>query len=289
MKYIKPKYISLQNSKEFNEKWIQKIIANDPGILGLGTLYTVSEEKTLSTGGRVDLILGDKESPVRYEVEIQLGKTDPSHIIRVLEYWDLERKRYPEFDHIAVLIAEDITNRFFNVILLFKGVIPIIALQMKCVEIDNNVTLVFSKILDSMVISGGSDSIPSKNNVNKLEWDKEASKEIISLVNELLSHVNKHPTIDGKASLVSQKQHVAIVYSDKFIAYCYPKKKHVVVAVKLSRTTEMDEFLSTSKLDIMNYNSRTGRYRARIHINQKNDYSSLVKLIESGVSDNQNA
>ena len=48
----------------------------------------------------------------RYKVEIRLGKTDECHIFRTIEYWDLERKRYPQYDHVAVFIAEDITSRF---------------------------------------------------------------------------------------------------------------------------------------------------------------------------------
>ena len=62
-------------------------------------------------------------------VEIMLGATDPSHIIRTIEYWDSERKRYPQFDHCAVIVAEEITGRFMNVISLFNGAIPLIALQ----------------------------------------------------------------------------------------------------------------------------------------------------------------
>ena len=289
MQYIKPKYISLQKSPSFNEKWIQNIIAEDPGILGLGTLSTVSKEKILSSGGRVDLILGDDESSVRYEVEIQLGKTDPSHIIRVLEYWDLERKRYPEFDHVAVLVAEEITSRFFNVISLFNGVIPIIALQMKCIEIDNKVTLVFSTILDSMVVSGGNDVSLSNDNVDKAVWNKTAGKEVIALINDLLSYVNSLPSINGQAELAPRKQHAVIVYSNKVIAYCIPRKNYVTVAVKLARTTKMDEFLSNSNLDVMDYNSRIGRYRVRIHINEETDFSALVALIESGLSNDQNS
>ncbi len=30
--------------------------------------------------------------------------------------WDIERKRYPQYDHTAVIVAEDITSRFLNVI-----------------------------------------------------------------------------------------------------------------------------------------------------------------------------
>ena len=67
-----------------------------------------------------------------------------------MEYWDIEKKRNPQYDHVAVLIAEDITARFFNVISLFNGVVPIIALQVKCVEMEGK--------LESPDFSPGSDA-----------------------------------------------------------------------------------------------------------------------------------
>ena len=57
----------------------------------------------------------------RYEVEIQLGPTDESHIIRTIEYWEIERRRYPQYEHVAVIVAEDVTSRFLNVINLLNG------------------------------------------------------------------------------------------------------------------------------------------------------------------------
>jgi len=69
-------------------------------------------------------LLVNPEENLRYEVEIQLGATNESHIIRTIEYWDIERRRYPQYDHTAVIIAEDITSRFLNVITLFNGLSP---------------------------------------------------------------------------------------------------------------------------------------------------------------------
>jgi hypothetical protein len=62
-----------------------------------------------------------------YETEIMLGGTDESHIIRTIEYWDIEKRRFLSKDHQAVIIAEEITNRFFNVITLMNRSIPNIA------------------------------------------------------------------------------------------------------------------------------------------------------------------
>ena len=114
--------IKLKNSPEYNEAWLQQQIWEDPSILGLGDLHRRTKEKIL-TYGRLDILLEDADSdnPTRYEVEVQLGDTDESHIIRTIEYWDLERKRYPQYDHVAVLVAEGVTGTTGSSMYCVKG------------------------------------------------------------------------------------------------------------------------------------------------------------------------
>ena len=57
MKYIKPEIISLKKSKEFNEKWLQARIEEDPAVVGLGELEFRDTEKIQVGGGRLDTIL----------------------------------------------------------------------------------------------------------------------------------------------------------------------------------------------------------------------------------------
>ncbi len=146
-KLISLERIKLEGCPQINEKMIQSFIFDNPSVLGLGDLSTIQREKIQPTGGRLDLLLAD-DSGTRYEVEIQLGATDPSHIIRTIEYWDTERKRYPQYDHCAVIVAEEITGRFMNVISLFNGSIPLIALQLSAYKQGDNFSLVFTRILD---------------------------------------------------------------------------------------------------------------------------------------------
>ena len=113
--YMKPERLWLKSNTDFSEKWVQQLIADDPSIIGLGDLVFRDKERIQPRAGRLDLLLQDPDTQRRYEVELQLGETDESHIIRTIEYWDIERKRYPQYDHCAVLIAEDITSRFLNV------------------------------------------------------------------------------------------------------------------------------------------------------------------------------
>ncbi len=83
--YTKLKIASLKNHPDYNEKWLQDLIANDPEILGLGSLVVKDRERPHRGGGRLDMLLQDEDGIGRYEVEIQLGASDESHIIRTIE------------------------------------------------------------------------------------------------------------------------------------------------------------------------------------------------------------
>ena len=148
MKFIKARAISLKSEPRLNEKWLQTLLAEDPSLLGLGDLVVKDIERRQPRAGRLDMLLSDPESHTRYEVEIQLGPTDESHIIRTIEYWDIEKNRYPQYDHVAVIVAEDITSRFLNVISLLNRNIPLIAIQMRALEVDGSITLAATKVLD---------------------------------------------------------------------------------------------------------------------------------------------
>jgi hypothetical protein len=92
------------------------------------------------------LLLKNPEDDSMFEVEVMLGETDASHIIRTIEYWDLEKRRWPKRSHTAVLVAEGINTRFFNVVQLLSQAIPIIGIQVKAVELDGKLGLHFTMI-----------------------------------------------------------------------------------------------------------------------------------------------
>ncbi len=133
----------------FDEYWLQDQIVANPGCLGLGELEVISRERQQSTGGRLDILLKDPEDDSMYEVEVMLGETDESHIIRTIEYWDNEKRKWPKRQHVAVLVAESITRRFFNVIQLLSHAVPIIAIQANLLEANGQVLLHFVKVLDT--------------------------------------------------------------------------------------------------------------------------------------------
>jgi hypothetical protein len=132
-----------------DESWLRDQICKDPGILGLGDLRVVTTEKTQPQGGRLDLLLKNPSNDSMFEVELQLGDTDPSHIIRTIEYWDIEKKRWPKRSHTAVLVAERITSRFYNVVQLLSQAVPIIGIQANILQVGDVTALHFTTIINS--------------------------------------------------------------------------------------------------------------------------------------------
>ena len=44
----------------------------------------------------LDILLKDPQDDTMFEVEVMLGETDETHIIRTIEYWDNEKRRWPQ-------------------------------------------------------------------------------------------------------------------------------------------------------------------------------------------------
>lgn len=171
----------------FDEVWLQDQIADNPNCLQLGDLELASRERQQSSGGRLDILLKDPQDDTMFEVEAMLGESDESHIIRTIEYWDREKRRWPQRQHYAVLVAESITRRFFNVIQLLSMSIPIIAVQVNIVEANGNRALYFTKVMDTYEepeddYSGGGGKYDEEFWRNKSPWTLEAALELISVV-----------------------------------------------------------------------------------------------------------
>jgi len=76
----------------YDEFWLQDQIADNPSCLQLGDLEVIFRERKQASGGRLDILLKDPEDDSMYEVEVMLGETNESHIIRTIEYWDNEKR-----------------------------------------------------------------------------------------------------------------------------------------------------------------------------------------------------
>lgn len=274
--YVKPERLWLRSHPEYTEKWVQQLIAEDPSILGLGDLVLRDQERIHPRAGRLDLLLQDAETKRRYEVELQLGSTDEAHIIRTIEYWDIERKRYPQYDHCAVIVAEDITSRFLNVISLFNGTVPLIAIQMQGLRIGENVTLVFTTVMDELsrgLVDEDEDAAAAPT--DRAYWEKRSSKPSLALADELLQVVKE---FDPSLELKYNKFYIGLSRDGQpfnFVEF-KPQKNLLKLELALPQTDDLDAKVEAAGFDAMDYDKQWKHYRLRL---TKSDLSSKAEAL----------
>jgi len=257
--YIKPERVILKAHPEYSEKWVQARIAEDPKILGLGDLVMLQQERIQPSGGRLDLLLQDAETKRRYEVELQLGSTDETHIIRTLEYWDVERKRYPQYDHCAVLVAEDVTSRFQNVISLFNGSVPLIAIQMQGYQVGEHFTVVFTTVMDEQsrgMVEEDEEATPT----DRAYWENRASKATVGIADQLLAIVRDFdPVLDLKYN----KFYIGLAKNNRannFVTFI-PKKNNLNLEPRIKQAEDVDAMIAAAGLETLGYDKLWSRYR----------------------------
>lgn len=272
---IKPEKINLLNHPVLNEKWVQEVIAKDPSILGLGDLILKDKERIQPKAGRLDLLLQDPETNRRYEVEIQLGKVDESHIIRTIEYWDIERKRYPQYDHCAVIIAEDITSRFLNIISIFNGFIPLIAIQMNAYKVKEDYFLLSTTVLDEISL-GLLEEEEIREVTDRNYWETvRGTKKTVAIADELLNLISEF--VPGY-ELKYNKFYIGLAKDEQpnnFVLF-RAKKSSFNIELKIKQSEEVEKMIEDAGLDLMNYDKRRGRYRVRLSKQEVNKHKELI-------------
>ena len=223
------KPISLKDGENLSEKWVEDRLIENPSLLGLGEVELKGRQRSQPKAGRLDLLLEDTESKKRYEVELQLGKSDESHIIRAVEYWD---KRYPQYDHCAVLVAEDITSRFLNIINLFNGIIPFVAIQMQAYEVGDGVMLTFTKVVDELELGEDDSTTIVRGATTRADYENQVPRQILEMVDHLFSSLSK---LDGDYEL------------------------------KYEQSSGIEKELETAGIDVMGYDSKWREYTIRVY------------------------
>jgi hypothetical protein len=278
MKYITTKAFSLKASKEHDEKWLQALLAEDESILGLGSIEHVESERRQNNGGRLDLMFQDEAGDVRYCVELQLGATDEAHIIRTLEYWDNERSRNPHIEHIAVIVAEDITTRFLNVISLFNKAVPLIAIQLNAFEVNGSIGINCVKVLDLAQNMGWEDDNTSAKAVtDRAYWEKRATPKTLQFTDEYFGFV-KQAVSDSSLELKYNKHYIGMAHNgvaDNFLSF-KPRKQGALVQFRIPHDEELTARIDEN-LDFVSYNTRWRQYIIRFTEASFRENQPLIK------------
>ncbi len=274
---IHPEKVNLKNHPVLTEAWLQGEIAKNPEILGLGDLILKDKERNQHRAGRLDILLQDPEINKRYELEIQLGKTDESHIIRTIEYWDIERKRYPQYEHCAVIVAEEITSRFLNVIGLFNGNIPLIAIQLTAYKNGEDYFLTFNKVLDEMSLGLVDEDEEISEITDRNYWEvQKATPKTMKIVDEALELISE--VIPGY-QLKYNKFYIGLANNgraDNFVLF-RAKRNFTRMEIRLDKSEDLENEIENLGLDLMDYDKRYGKYRIKISSNDLKKHRDFIK------------
>src|SRR5260370_9337775 len=151
LKFADSEHVSLASHPDYDEAWLENLIRDKVSLLGLGNLDVVSAQKSQSREGRLDLLLRDSKNQINFVVELMLGTLDETHIVRTIEYWLRERsqKGNDDYDHIAVLAAEDVLgNRFVDVVRFLSQQMPLVLLEIHALRVEDRLTVQFIRVFD---------------------------------------------------------------------------------------------------------------------------------------------
>jgi len=287
LEFVRHKKVSLRKHPTFNEKWLHDRIADDPTILGLGDIRLLDRERLVQGGGRLDLLLLDDDNNRRYEVEIQLGPTDPSHIVRAIEYWDVERRRYPGYEHVAVLVAEDITTRFLNVMSLMAGSIPMVAVQLDALQVENSLLLNFTTVLDQSELRvDDTDDDGGGGQVDRKYWEAKAGKELMRVCDAALEMINEFASTPQEFNYL--KGHIGLQSNgvvNNFVWFApKPMKKFTHIFFRNSNAGEWQA--KFEEAGVLAVSKRSRRFRISLKANEFSEHKELIhQAIEETVKE----
>ena len=279
MEFAMPEYVSLKDHSVYDERWLHERIIENPSLLGLGELVVVGSERPQPGAGRLDLLLSNPEADTRYEVELQLGATNESHLVRTIEYWDIERKRYPQYDHVAVIVAEDVTSRFLNVIGLFNDAIPLIAIQVKAVKVAGKLTLVATQVLG--LRSLGTDEEDGGEAADRAYWEAKSSIEalsvctaIVKMIRDVKPDINAHYT----KAYIGLRGHSGV---QNFVVMWPKKGGHVNSHFKIPYNTDVDRMVDESSLGKISFKPGSNKCKVQVRKEDVEERREIIlELIE---------
>lgn len=228
------------------------------------------------------MLLLDDENNRRYEVEVQLGATDPSHIVRAIEYWDLERRRYPAYEHIAVIIAEDITSRFLNIMALMSGSIPMVAIQLDALQVGDHLLLNFVQVLDLTELRADDveDEESGGGNVERPYWESKAGKPLLKVCEDMLGLVRKHAS--GPVELNYLRGYMGLRSNGvvRNVIYMSPKrtKNYVNVGFRVEDAGEWKDKFEEAGIPIQS--KRKTRFTIKL---TPDDYAAHTSLVDGAI------
>ncbi len=134
---------------------------------------------------------------------------------------------------------------------------------MNAVKISENISLLFTTVLDEMVLGLVDEDEESREVTDRTYWIQRGTQATVKLVDELMEIIKK---FDEQLELKYNKFYIGLAINEQpnnFVVF-RPKKNHLRIEVRLTKSEELENRLNDIGLDVMDYDKRWGRYRIRL-------------------------
>ena len=146
-----PYRISLGDKPHLDHNWMHNQIVANPAVLGLEEDLRVvysDKYKIQHVPGELTMSLAGRSSGTRYYVQLKYGRINDEQIVCLLDGWGHQRQAAPQYGHVAVLVAEEITGSLLIYALKTLGdFIPLIVIELKAYMCEEGIKFVPNMML----------------------------------------------------------------------------------------------------------------------------------------------
>ena len=123
-----------------DETWLQGWLKEQPNRLGLGELSVADGEPVQDDDGNPAFLATDEER--YFSVDVLLGEMDASGGFQLLDNWARNRVRHPDKTHVAVLVTENVGDRYLTTLETLSEHLPLVVIELQVWRGENEAILV---------------------------------------------------------------------------------------------------------------------------------------------------
>ena len=157
------------------------------------------------------------------------------------------------------------------------GRFPLIAIQLKAVEVGDLLTLIATRVVDLFVM--GRDEEDEGETVDRASWERAASPNSLKTMDALVQLIKG---VDPAIAPKYNKYYIGLTSAGatrNFVVF-RPRKGNVPTEFKIPQEDELTERLEESGLAIMSYDSRVGAYRIQRRFRYSaRAFTGLTKIV----------
>ena len=126
-------------------------------------------------------------------------------------------------------MAENITGRFINVLSLFAGTVPLIAIQLSTLKVGEQIVLNFVRVLDRFGLRTDDEVDVPGVQTTREDWDRRAAPATVALTERFLAVINKASKTRLQLNFLKHYIGLSDGNRSRNFVYFVPRKQHVYI------------------------------------------------------------